>query len=320
MRANILDGMTTSKPPDVARRPGPEPTTERVERLVVDADALEQRAAELTRLRRLSPKEEVSELLDIVRLLDLTSLSEDDTEADIRRLCETAREPIGVGIVERLDLREAPAVAAVCIHDRFVPLARRFLDGSAVGIAAVTAGFPAPHADLARRVADVRAVRAAGADEVDVVITRALARAGDWSTLHAEVAALRDAAGDGCLKAILAAGDLGDLTTVLRAGLVACLAGADFIKTSTGRERVNATLEAGLAMARAIRAYADETGRAVGLKPAGGIREASIALSWLRLAREELGEHWCDARLLRIGASSLLTDVHRRLGEIGSRG
>ncbi len=180
-------------------------------------------------------------------------------------------------------------------------------------MATVAAGFPHGLSPLSIRVAEVRACAAIGADEIDIVIRRSHALLGEWSALYDEVAAFREAAGRASLKAILATGELGAPLTVARAGLVALMAGADFIKTSTGKEAVNATLDAGIAMAAAIRTYSERTGVRAGLKPAGGLRTPARALDWLALVDAELGAAWLDPARFRLGASGLLAEVAREL-------
>jgi deoxyribose-phosphate aldolase len=248
----------------------------------------------------------VEELCRIVRAIDLTTLSGDDTPERVRDLCRTARAP----------LPQLPdvTVATVCVYPALVPIAAEELSGSGVRVATAAAGFPHGLSPLPTRVDEVRACVEMGADEVDVVIQRAHALTGNWRALYDEVAAFREASGEAVLKAILATGELAAPETIYRAGLVCLMAGADFIKTSTGKEAVNATLPAGVVMAAAIRDYEDRTSHRAGLKPAGGIRTADVALSWLELARQELGADRTGPDLFRLGASGLLKDIRGRLG------
>jgi len=204
-------------------------------------------------------------------------------------------------------------VAAVCVYHRFVETAVRALEGSGVRVAAVSTGFPAGLSPMQERVAEIRRSVEAGADEIDIVITRAHVFGGKWQELYDEVAQFRRAAGHCHMKAILGTGDLLTLRNVARASFVAMMAGADFIKTSTGKESINATLPVGFVMTRAIREYAQETGMAVGFKPAGGIRTAQQSTQWLALMKEELGTPWMKAELFRFGASGLLNDIERQL-------
>src|SRR6184192_936382 len=245
---------------------------------------------------------------------DLTTLSGDDTEERVRRLCAKARQPIQHDLVQRLGIEELNIkVAAVCVYHTFVETAVRALEGSGVKVAAVSTGFPAGLSPLAERVGEIRRSVDAGAQEIDIVITRAHVFSGSWQALYDEVATFKEACGKAHMKAILGTGDLATLRNVARASMVAMMAGADFIKTSTGKETVNATLPVGVVMTRQIRDYHERTGCAVGFKPAGGIRKAKQALDWLILMKEELGERWLRASLFRLGASALLTDIERQL-------
>ena len=213
-----------------------------------------------------------------------------------------------------LGIEELPLqVAAVCVYHLFVEAARRALAGTPIRVAAVSAGFPAGLNAFEERLAEIRRSVTAGADEIDVVITRAHVFAAEWQRLYDEVAAFKAACGKAHCKVILGSGDLATLRNVARASLVAMMAGADFIKTSTGKESVNATLPVGLVMVRAIREYAERTGMAVGFKPAGGIRTAKQSLEWLSLMKEELGNSWLEAKLFRFGASGMLADIERQL-------
>jgi deoxyribose-phosphate aldolase len=232
----------------------------------------------------------------------------------VRRLCAKARQPLRPDLVDALGVASlAPQVAAVCVYHRYVPTAVEALTGSGIPVAAVSTGFPAGLSPFEQRVAEIGASVAAGAREIDVVITRAHVLTGDWQALYDEVKAFRAAAGQAHLKAILATGELATLTNVARASVVAMMAGADFIKTSTGKEGVNATLPVSLVMVRQIREYAQRTGFKVGYKPAGGIRTARQATDYLLLMKEELGREWLEPALFRFGASSLLTDIERQL-------
>ncbi len=203
---------------------------------------------------------------------------------------------------------------AVCVYHLFVSTARRALEGSNIPVAAVSTGFPAGLSPFEERVAEIRRSVDAGAQEIDVVITRAHVFGAQWQKLYDEIMAFKDACGPAHLKVILGTGDLMTLRNVARASLVAMMAGADFIKTSTGKETVNAVLPVGLVMTRMIREYADSTGMAVGFKPAGGMRTAKQSLEWLALMKEELGNSWLEPHLFRFGASSgMLADIERQL-------
>jgi deoxyribose-phosphate aldolase len=253
-------------------------------------------------------------LLKAIGLMDLTTLSGDDTVTNVRRLCAKAREPLSQDLKQALGLEDHRVqTGAVCVYHAFVETAVASLRGSGIPVAAVSTAFPHGLAPLETRVAEIRASVAAGASEIDVVITRAHALAGDWGQLYDEVAAFREACGPAHLKTILATGELGTLQRVAQASLVCMMAGADFIKTSTGKESVNATLPVGLVMVRALRQYVETTGYPIGFKPAGGIRTAKDALAWMVLVREELGAPWVHPDFLRLGASSLLSDIERQL-------
>jgi deoxyribose-phosphate aldolase len=217
-------------------------------------------------------------------------------------------------LLEALGASQLPIrVGAVCVYHTMVDTAVRALEGSGIPVAAVSTGFPAGLSPLEQRLAEIRASVAAGAEEIDIVVTRAHVLTENWPALYDEVRAFREACGDAHMKAILATGELGTLRNVMRASLVAMMAGADFIKTSTGKETENATLPVGLVMTRAIRDYRERTGHLVGFKPAGGIRTAKDALEWLALMKEELGDRWLRPDLFRFGASALLTDIERQL-------
>jgi len=252
--------------------------------------------------------------LRAITCMDLTTLSGDDTDERVRRLCAKAQHPIRHEIVEKLGIESLNIqVGAVCVYHLFVATAKRALQGSKIPVAAVSTGFPAGLSPLEERVNEIRRSVDAGADEIDVVITRAHVFGGEWQKLYDEIVSFKDACGPAHLKVILGTGDLLTLRNVARASLVAMMAGADFIKTSTGKETVNAILPVGLVMARAIREYAEETGMAVGFKPAGGIRTAKQSTDWLAMMKEELGQSWMRAELFRFGASGLLGDIERQL-------
>jgi deoxyribose-phosphate aldolase len=246
--------------------------------------------------------------------MDLTTLSGDDTADRVRRLCAKARNPLQRQLVEGLGIEELHlTVGAVCVYHMFVETAVKALEGSGIPVAAVSAGFPAGLSPLAERVAEIHRSIEAGATEIDIVITRAHVFNGEWQALYDEVAAFKQACGPVHMKAILATGDLMTLRNVARASWVAMMAGADFIKTSTGKEAVNATLPVSLTMVRCLRDYAERTGMAVGFKAAGGIRTAKQSLDWLALMKEELGRPWLEPALFRFGASGMLGDIERQL-------
>jgi deoxyribose-phosphate aldolase len=285
-----------------------------IENVRVNTSAVERRAQTLVTRRTVKKDWQVAWLLRAISCMDLTTLSGDDTDERVRRLCAKGRQPIRREIVKQLGIESLNIkVAAICVYHSFVETAVRALEGSGIKVAAVSTGFPAGLSPLDERVAEIRHSVEAGADEIDVVITRAHVFGGRWQALFDEVATFKAACGNAHMKVILGTGDLLTLRNVSRASMVAMMAGADFIKTSTGKESVNATLPVGLVMTRAIREYAQETGMAVGFKPAGGIRTAKQSLEWLALIREELGPSWLHADLFRLGASSMLGDIERQL-------
>jgi len=285
-----------------------------VREIRVNRSAVERRAATIPGRRSVKTAWQAGWLLRAITLMDLTTLSGDDTPGRVLRLCAKARRPVRQDILDDLGVGDLGVhVAAVCVYHVFVETALRALEGSGIPVAAVSTGFPAGLSPLPQRLAEIEASVAAGAREIDIVITRAHVLTGNWAALYDEVKSFRAAAGAAHLKAILATGELGTLRDVARASVVAMMAGADFIKTSTGKESVNATLPFGLVMARQIREYRERTGFLVGLKPAGGIRAAKQSLDWLAMIKEELGDRWLRPDLFRFGVSGLLGDIERQL-------
>jgi deoxyribose-phosphate aldolase len=285
-----------------------------IESVRVNTSAVERRAGTLVTRRTVKKEWQIAWLLRAITCMDLTTLSGDDTEERVRRLCSKARQPLQNELIEKLGIAELQIkVGAVCVYHLFVETAVRALAGSGIPVAAVSTGFPAGLSPLEERIAEIKRSVEAGAQEIDVVITRAHVFGGDWQKLYDEILAFKDACGPAHLKVILGSGDLLTLRNVAKASMVAMMAGGDFIKTSTGKEAVNATLPVGLVMIRAIREYAQETGMAVGFKPAGGIRSAKQSLEWLALMKEELGNSWLQTHLFRFGASGMLADIERQL-------
>src|ERR1700675_5095339 len=285
-----------------------------VESVRVNLSAVERRAATIVTRRTVKKDWQIAWLLRAITCMDLTTLSGDDTEERVRRLCAKARQPVQQELVEKLGIEELRLhVGAVCVYHLFVETARRALEGTDIHVAAVSTGFPAGLSPLEERIAEIRRSVEAGAQEIDVVITRAHVFGARWQELYDEISAFKQASGRAHMKVILGTGDLLTLRNVARASFVAMMAGADFIKTSTGKEPTNATLPVGLVMTRAIREYAHQTGMAVGFKPAGGIRTAKQSIEWLALIKEELGESWLRSEMFRFGASSLLGDIERQL-------
>ncbi len=279
----------------------------------VNRPASARRAASMIARRSVKGAYQAAWLLNAIACMDLTTLAGDDTPDRVRRLCAKARRPLTDEIVAGLGLDAMPQVGAVCVYPTMVAPAVKALEGAGIPVASVATGFPAGLMPLDLRLAEIRYAVDQGAQEIDIVITRAHVLGGDWAALYDEVAAMRAACGPAHLKAILATGDLVTLSNVYAASQVAMQAGADFIKTSTGKEGVNATLPVGLTMCRAIRDYRTTTGQIVGFKPAGGMKTAKDALNWQILMREELGRDWLRPDLFRLGASSMLGDIERQL-------
>ncbi|MDR5653271.1 deoxyribose-phosphate aldolase [Ruixingdingia sedimenti] len=294
------------------RNPGMALDLDWVMRAKANAPAVDRRVAALPGRRTVKKDWQAAWLCKAVSLIDLTTLAGDDTPGRVRRLCAKARQPVRPDLLEALGMTGLH-VGAVCVYHGMVAPAVAALAGSGIPVAAVSTGFPAGLSPFALRLAEIGESVAAGAQEIDIVISRRHVLTGDWQALYDEMAQMRAAGGAAHVKAILATGELGSLTNVARASLVCMMAGADFIKTSTGKEAVNATLPVALVMARAIRDYHDRTGFRVGFKPAGGISKAKDALVYLALMREELGREWCQPDLFRFGASSLLGDIERQL-------
>ncbi|MCA3437314.1 MAG: deoxyribose-phosphate aldolase [Rhodobacter sp.] len=274
--------------------------------------AIERRAATLPGRRSVKKDWQAAWLLKSITLIDLTTLSGDDTEGRVQRLCAKARQPVRADLLEALGM-PGITTGAVCVYHDMVPAAVRALEGTSIPVAAVSTGFPAGLSPFRLRIAEIGESLRAGAREIDIVISRRHVLTQNWQALYDEMAEMRSACGEAHVKAILATGDLGTLRNVARASLVCMMAGADFIKTSTGKESVNATLPVSLTMIRAIRAYQDRTGIKVGYKPAGGISKARDALVYMSLMKDELGHPWLQPDLFRFGASSLLGDIERQL-------
>ncbi|MDO7655783.1 MAG: deoxyribose-phosphate aldolase [Paracoccaceae bacterium] len=283
-----------------------------VAQAATNTPAIERRAASLATRRSVKKEYQAAWLCKAISVIDLTTLSGDDTKGRVQRLCAKARQPMRPDLAQALGMQDL-TVGAVCVYHEMIETARRALEGSAIPVAAVSTGFPAGLSPYHLRLKEIEASVAAGAQEIDIVISRRHVLTGNWQALYDEMAQMRDACGPAHVKAILATGELGTLRNVARASLVLMMAGADFIKTSTGKESVNATLPVSLTMIRAIRDYQSRSGFSVGYKPAGGLSKAKDALVYLSMMREELGLPWAQPDLLRFGASSLLGDIERQL-------
>lgn len=278
----------------------------------VNLSAAERRAEQITTRRSVKKDYQAAWLLKAITCIDLTTLAGDDTEGRVKRLCAKARNPVRPDLLEALGI-DSIQTGAVCVYPTMVPHAVKALEGSGIPVASVATGFPAGLTPLPLRLAEITYAVEHGAKEIDIVITREHVLTGNWKALYDEIAQMREACGDAHLKAILATGDLQTLSNVYKASMVAMQAGSDFIKTSTGKESVNATLPVSLTMIRALRDFKDLTGQMVGFKPAGGLSQAKHALAWQILMKEELGNRWLENDLFRIGASSLLGDIERQL-------
>ena len=298
----------------IARNPGMDYQPELFSAIRVNRSAVERRAATLGKRRSVKKDHQAAWLLKAITCIDLTTLSGDDTPGNVKRLCHKAMRPVRQDLLQALDVKELPIhTGAVCVYHNMLSTAVEQVKGTNVQVAAVSTGFPAGQIPLEFKLNEIRASVAAGATEIDIVISRELALTGQWHALYEEVKQYREACGDAHMKSILATGELGTLTNVAKASWVSMMAGSDFIKTSTGKEPVNATLPVSLVMVRAIREYEQLTGFKVGYKPAGGIKTAKQSLDYLAMIKEELGDAWLNPHLFRFGASSLLGDIERQL-------
>lgn len=294
------------------RNPGMALDLDWVASVQANTSAIERRCTTLGGRRSVKKDHQAAWLLKAISLIDLTTLSGDDTPGRVERLCAKACQPVRADLLDRLGL-PGLTVGAVCVYHDMVAPAVAALHGSGIPVAAVSTGFPAGLSPWHLRIAEIGESVRAGAQEIDIVISRRHVLTGNWQALYDEIREMRAACGEAHVKAILATGELQTLRNVARTSLVCMMAGADFIKTSTGKEAVNATLPVSLTMIRAIRDYQDRTGVKVGYKPAGGISKAKDALLYLALMKDELGGDWLSPHLFRFGASSLLGDIERQL-------
>lgn len=296
------------------RNPGTALELDWVRDVRVNRSAVERRAGTIPGRRSVKKEWQAAWLVRAIQCMDLTTLSGDDTPSRVRRLCAKARQPLSPFLIDGLGLGHVGlTTGAVCVYHEMVSTAVAALEGTNIPVAAVSTGFPHGLSPLKQRIKEIEASVAAGATEIDIVITRAHLFAGNWQAMYDEVKAYREACGDAHLKAILATGDLNTLRNVAKASLVCMMAGSDFIKTSTGKESVNATLPVSLVMTRMIRAFRERTGHIIGFKPAGGISSAKLSTTYLALMKDELGDRWLQPDLFRFGASSLLGDIERQL-------
>ena len=295
-----------------ARNTGIELDLDWISSIQANTSAIERRASSIASRRSVKKQHQAAWLLQAIKCIDLTTLSGDDTAGRVKRLCAKAKNPISSKLLEDLDLDNI-TVGAVCVYHDMIEAALSKLKGTGIPVAAVSTGFPAGLSPLPLRIAEIEYSVSAGAREIDIVISRRHVLTQNWKALYEEVKDFRKACGSAHIKTILATGELGTLRNVARASAVCMMAGADFIKTSTGKEPINATLPVSLVMVRAIREYHEKTGYKIGYKPAGGISKAKDALTYLSLIKEELGDQWLNPELFRFGASSLLGDIERQL-------
>ncbi|XP_052363764.1 deoxyribose-phosphate aldolase isoform X1 [Oncorhynchus keta] len=299
-----------------ARNPGMPLDLEWVSKVRVNTQAVLKRAQQIQGRNKNKKQWQAAWLLRAVTCIDLTTLAGDDTPGNVHRLCMKATQPVRYDLLKSMDMQDkGVTTAAVCVYPSRVADAVKSLKAanSSLPVASVATGFPAGQTSLKTRLQEVRMAVEDGAMEIDIVINRTLALTGQWEAMYEEVCQFREACGEAHMKSILAIGELGTYTNVYKASLVAMMAGSDFIKTSTGKESVNATYPVAIVMVRAIRDYFLKTGHKVGFKPAGGIRTAKESLVWLTLMKEELGDEWLSPRLFRLGASSLLADIERQI-------
>ncbi|KAI5158868.1 deoxyribose-phosphate aldolase isoform X5 [Manis pentadactyla] len=299
-----------------ARNPGTELDLSWISKIQVNQPAVLRRAQQIQARRTVKKEWQAAWLLKAVTFIDLTTLSGDDTSSNIQRLCYKAKYPVQEDLLRALNMHnEGITTAAVCVYPARVHEAVRSLKAArcSIPVASVATGFPAGQTHLKTRLEEIRLAVEDGAMEIDTVINRTLVLTGQWEALYDEIRQFRKACGEAHLKTILATGELGSLTNVYKASMIAMMAGSDFIKTSTGKETVNATFPVAIVMLRAIRDFFWKTGNKVGFKPAGGIRSAKDSLAWLSLVKEELGDEWLKPELFRIGASTLLMDIERQI-------
>ncbi len=298
----------------IERNPGIDFTPVLFNNIIINRSAVERRTNTLTKRRSIKKQHQAAWLLKAITLIDLTTLSGDDTPGKVKRLCQKAKSPVRKDILDALEAEELNiTTGAVCVYHNMIKTAVTALQGTNIPVAAVSTGFPAGQTPLTIKLSEIKASVADGASEIDIVISREKVLTGDWQAIYDEVKVYRQACKNAHIKTILATGELATLTNVAKASWVCMMAGADFIKTSTGKEPVNATLPVSLVMVRAIREYYQLTGYKIGYKPAGGIQTAKQAIEYMILMKEELGNEWLTPELFRFGASSLLGDIERQL-------
>ena len=316
---NLVDSESLKENSGVIRNPGTDFRLDKISNIAINKSAVERRCTNYGTRRSIKKDKQAAWLLKAITLMDLTTLSGDDTEARVRRLCSKAKQPISNKLekilgTESLDL----SVAAVCVYHDMLASAKKALNNSKINLAAVSTGFPAGLSPLPLRLKEIEYSVDSGANEIDIVISRRHVLEGNWEELYKEVKMFREKCGDAHMKTILATGELGNLSNIAKASQVCMMAGADFIKTSTGKEPTNATLPVSLVMVRMIRNFYNETGIRIGFKAAGGISDTKTALLYMTMIQEELGRRWLEPDLFRFGASSLLGDIERQLDHFSS--
>jgi len=316
---NLVDSESLKENSGVIRNPGTDFRLDKISNIAINKSAVERRCTNYGTRRSIKKDKQAAWLLKAITLMDLTTLSGDDTDARVRRLCSKAKQPISNKLekilgAESLDL----SVAAVCVYHDMLASAKKALNNSKVNLAAVSTGFPAGLSPLPLRLKEIEYSVDSGANEIDIVISRRHVLEGNWEELYKEVKMFREKCGDAHMKTILATGELGNLSNIAKASQVCMMAGADFIKTSTGKEPTNATLPVSLVMVRMIRNFYNETGIRIGFKAAGGISDTKTALLYMTMIQEELGRRWLEPDLFRFGASSLLGDIERQLDHFSS--
>ena len=316
---NLVDSESLKENSGVIRNPGTDFRLDKISNIAINKSAVERRCTNYGTRRSIKKDKQAAWLLKAITLMDLTTLSGDDTDARVRRLCSKAKQPISNKLekilgAESLDL----SVAAVCVYHDMLASAKKALNNSKVNLAAVSTGFPAGLSPLPLRLKEIEYSVDSGANEIDIVISRRHVLEGNWEELYKEVKMFREKCGDAHMKTILATGELGNLSNIAKASQVCMMAGADFIKTSTGKEPTNATLPVSLVMVRMIRNFYNETGVRIGFKAAGGISDTKTALLYMTMIQEELGRRWLEPDLFRFGASSLLGDIERQLDHFSS--
>jgi deoxyribose-phosphate aldolase len=316
---NLVDSESLKESSGVIRNPGTDFRLDKISNIAINRSAVERRCSNYGTRRSIKKDKQAAWLLKAITLMDLTTLSGDDTEARVRRLCSKAKQPISNKLEKILGAEPLNlSVAAVCVYHDMLASAKKALNNSKVNLAAVSTGFPAGLSPLPLRLKEIEYSVDSGANEIDIVISRRHVLEGNWEELYKEVKMFREKCGDAHMKTILATGELGNLSNIAKASQVCMMAGADFIKTSTGKEPTNATLPVSLVMVRMIRNFYNETGIRIGFKAAGGISDTKTALLYMTMIQEELGRRWLEPDLFRFGASSLLGDIERQLDHFSS--